>query len=438
MQVRQSECDVRCQNRRRLRLRTSHFALCTLVAAALVSGCNPTGSFRLPEWMDPFPRDDPKVDYTSPEGSYELRNGQMVPVMSAPAYGGDFEGAMQLFNQKDYAKAEPIFRKIADNQKNTLQVLEGARWFQAECFYKQGLYPDAAERYLQLLHTFPSAAHGEQCRKKLFDIANYWLDETRDQMEQAREVREGKRWFTTPIAPVHFEDSKPLLDIEGHALRMLEAVYMTNPHGELADKALFYLGSVKFYREDYREADHYFYTLVKTRPKSEHAAKALELSIICKEICTGGPDYDGRRLQEARDLITMARHAYPELSRGNEQFLTKQMVAINKLEAEKDFNTARFWDRTGHPGSAYFCYEIVKRRYPGTSYAEKAEQRMNELRAKAEQEQQKLAAAAQAAGTPAPGAPAGPAPQPRSTLPGPEAGPQPRTLPPGMTDGGPR
>ncbi len=416
--------DVRCQHRGLLRLRTSHVALGTLLATALLSGCNPTGSFRLPEWMDPFPRSEPKIDYTSPEGSYELRNGQIVPVMAAPTLGGDFEGALQLYNQKEYARAEPIFRKIADHQKNTLQVLEAARWFQAECFYKQGLYPDAAERYLQLINTFPSAVHGEECRQKLFDIANYWLDETRDQMEQAREVREGKRWFTTPIAPVHFEDSKPLLDIEGHALRMLEAVYMTNPHGKLADKSLFYLGSVKFYREEYREADNFFYTLVKTLPKSPHAPKALELSIVCKEICTGGPDYDGRRLQEARDLISMARTAYPELAKGNDQFLTKQMVAINKLEAEKDFNTPKFWDRTGHPGSAYFCYEIVKRRYPGTSYAEQAEKRMLELRTKAEKEQHNQPQA----GDSTPQAP-------RSVVPGPEAGPAPRVLPPGMSDG---
>ncbi len=51
---------------------------------------------------------------------------------------------------------------------------------------------------------------------------------------------------------------------------------------------------------------------------------------------------------------------------------------------------AEFWRRTGHPGSAYFYYEIVRRRYPDTrpdSAASRATQRMLEIRAKMEKEQ---------------------------------------------------
>ena len=85
-------------------------------------------------------------------------------------------------------------------------------------------------------------------------------------------------------------------------------------------------------------------------------------------ICVGGPHYDGRKLQEARDLITKARNGYGGLSHGNEQFLTKQLVQIHLMQAEKDYDTAKLYERIGHPGSAYFCYEIVKRRYPGTPF----------------------------------------------------------------------
>src|SRR5208282_5017047 len=173
----------------------------------------------------------------------------------------------------------------------------------AECLYKQTKYPAAGDRYLQLLNEYPSAAHGDEARQRLFDIANYWLDETRDQMEKTKEVTEGKRWFTPPLTLVHFETSKPFLDIEGHAVRMLEGIHMTDPRGPLGEKALFFLASIKFYRHDYTDADHYFYQLVTNYPNSPHAPNAMKLSIICKEICTHGPDYDGRRLQEARDLI---------------------------------------------------------------------------------------------------------------------------------------
>jgi len=406
-----------------------------LVAALLTAAPGCQGSmFQVPESMAFWEKHTTKVDYTTPEDAYVLRGGEMVPDQGLPTLGGDFEGARQLFQQKEYDKAEPIFGKIADNSKNVVQVVETARYYQAECLYKQGKYPGAGDHYIQLLNNFPSAAHGDEARQRLLDIANYWLDETRDQMEKAKEVREGKRWFTPPITPVHFEDSKPFLDIEGHAIRLLEAVHMTDPRGPLGEKALFYLASVKFYRQSYADADHYFYQLVQNYPNSAHAPSAMKLSIICKEILTHGPDYDGRRLQEARDLIETAKRTYPELARGQEQFLAKQAVEIHNLEAERDYNIACFYDRTGHPGPAHFCYEIVKRRYPGTPFADKAAKRVIELEAKALREANR----AQAAGQPRPMLPeTGPVPRtltPGQPLPAPdgELGPAPRPLPPGL------
>src|SRR5580765_2610733 len=335
-------------------------ALLALGLLAALPGCQ-TGGFHMPESLAFWEKHEPKVDYTTPEEVLTLRGGEMVQEQTLPVLGGDFEGARQLFRDKEYVKAEPIFERIADNKKNTLQVLELSRYYQAECLFQRGKYPAAADRYLQLLNNFPSAAKGEECRKRLFDIANYWLDETRDQMEQAKDVRDGKRWFTMPIMPVHFEDSKPLLDIEGRAIKVLEAVHMTDPRGPLGEKALFYIGSVKFYRESYVDAEHYFTQLWRNYPNGVHAPKALQLSIICNEIAQGGPDYDGRRLQQARDMIEAAKRSYPELQQTQGAWLTKQAVEIHSIQAEKDFNLAEFYQRTGHPGSAYFYYEIVKR-----------------------------------------------------------------------------
>lgn len=41
---------------------------------------------------------------------------------------------------------------------------------------------------------------------------------------------------------------------------------------------------------------------------------------------------------------------------------------------------AEYYEKTGHPGSAYFYYEIVRRRYPGTKYSDQATKRMAELK----------------------------------------------------------
>jgi outer membrane protein assembly factor BamD (BamD/ComL family) len=156
--------------------------------------------------------------------------------------------------------------------------------------------------------------------------------------------------------------------------------------GPLADKALFLAGTVKFYRQDYIDADHYFSQLVEMHQNSPLAPQALELAIISKHMSTGGPDYDGRKAAEARELVHKAQDKYPELANGKKDFLERQLVSINMQQAEKDYRTADFYRRTNHPGSAYFYYEIVKRRYPGTPLAEKADQRMKELEVKHQKE----------------------------------------------------
>ena len=55
--------------------------------------------------------------------------------------------------------------------------------------------------------------------------------------------------------------------------------------------------------------------------------------------------------------------------------------------AEGFSHLIEFWRRTGHPGSAYFYYGIVRNRYPGTKYFDMATERMHELRGAAAQEQ---------------------------------------------------
>src|SRR5262249_16455311 len=140
--------------------------------------------------------------------------------------------------------------------------------------------------------------------------------------------KDGTRWMVlTPVC--HFEKTKPFFDEEGRAMEKLEQVRYNDITGPLADKALFLAGSVKFYREDYKEADHYFSQLVLMHPNSSLASRAVELAIISKHMSTGGALYDGRKVAEARQLVHKALENYPELAAQKSDFLQRQLVGIN-------------------------------------------------------------------------------------------------------------
>jgi TolA-binding protein len=362
------------------------------------------------------------------------------PPTKAGKTAGDMDGAKELFRRSDYAAAEKVFHRIANDTKNSTQIAEEARYYEAESLRLQGHYTKAADTYSKLLKDFYSGQYREQANQRLFDIANYWLDDTRAEMEASRQKNEGKKWLVLPASYVHFEKSKPFLDEEGWAIEKMEEIVL-DIRSPLADRALFYIGSVKFYRKEYREADQHFSQLVKMRPESSLAPQALKMAIICKQLTTGGSDYDGRKTAEARELVLTAARTYPELAGKEKDFLNRQLYCINEQQADKDFKIAEFYRRTGHPGSAYFYYEIVRRRYPNTPYFDKATQCMHDLKAVLEKTQNKTAPVPPPA-RPGPGS--GPlgsemAPTPRQLVPGsplvypPETAPAPRVLPADVT-----
>jgi outer membrane protein assembly factor BamD (BamD/ComL family) len=316
--------------------------------------------------------------------------------------------AHDAFRQEQYAKAESLFEDVADDSNSPPALVMEAMYYRGESLRLQGKYPKAADVYGGMLNKFPQNPYRDQALQRLYDIACYWLKDTEDEMKEAKEVREGKRWFVTPRF-VSIDKTKPTIDREGRAIEVLENVRMYDVRGPLADSALYKCGAVKLFRENYREADYYFGQIVKHKD-SPLRPKALKLSIFCKNMCTGGSDFDGRKVAEARELVQTAFTAYPDLASENRDFLVKQLKGITLQQAEQDYKKAEFYARTGHPGSAYWYFEVVRRRYPDTKFAAQAVKRMNELRSHVEREQ-----GAQPPPSPS-GAPAG-APAPSAGVP---------------------
>ncbi len=344
----------------------------TRTAAALIGWTLAASGCQTFSW---FERSSPPV---AGQDGYVMRDGKLVQVVGGARGSPELTAAHEVYRAGDYGKAKSAFHKIAENKQNGPLVAEEARFYEAECLYKRDELPNACDTYNKLLLDFPASTYRDQAVRRMFDIANYWLDDSRAEMNAYREKREGKRWLVVP-AVFHFEKKKPFLDMEGRAVQALENVHVHDITGPLADKALFLAGGVKFFREDYKEADHFFTQVVDKHSNSPLAPQAVELAIIAKHMSTGGADYDGRKVAEARIMVDTALRNYPQLAQAKSGFLERQLGSITYQQAQKDYQTAEFYRRTKHPGSAYFYYEVVRRRYPGTKFAELATTRMQEL-----------------------------------------------------------
>ena len=143
-------------------------------------------------------------------------------------------GAREYFRLNKYAEAAALYSRVADNKKNPISAVAEARYYEAECYRLQGMYPRAADIYVDLLNKFPQNPYREQAVQHMFDIANYWLDDTRAEMREAKEKQDGKRWFVWPRF-FTWDKTKPFVDEKGRAMEKLEQVRYNDINGPLAD-----------------------------------------------------------------------------------------------------------------------------------------------------------------------------------------------------------
>ncbi|QJX00273.1 tetratricopeptide repeat protein [Frigoriglobus tundricola] len=287
--------------------------------------------------------------------------------------------AEEMFAGGQYEKARELFRGLADNQGNTAALAERARYMQAMCRYQQGQYPEACDTFHKVLLDFPIGTYRVDCCARMFEICDYWLDDFRTELEQRSNENGIMRW--RPGMPDWRDRTKPKIDQEGRTIEALERIHTNDPKGPIADKAIFWCGYINFIRGNFNEADHFFSQMVEMHPDSPLRPQALALAIQAKNSSTGGAVYDGRKCAEALQLVHVAEATVPELTNNPEmsEKLTRAKFAIRSQQAEKDFRTADYYERTGHPGSAVFYYELVRRRYAGTRYSDIATERQARL-----------------------------------------------------------
>jgi outer membrane protein assembly factor BamD (BamD/ComL family) len=334
-------------------------ALAALVLIALAPGCKSWSSFR--------------------DRAASVRASLFDSAYEDPRAEEKMANADQFFGEGNYQKAQDLYRELAENQGNPTDFAERARFMQAECRYARRQYPEAVDTYHKLLIDFPTGPHRREAAMRMYEIADYWLDDFRVELEKRSGEKGVLRW--KPRWPNALDRTKPLIDQEGRMLEAFEHIHTQDITGPESDKAIFWCGYVNYIRGNFQEADHFFSELIELHKDSPLRTQAISYAIQAKNNATGGPVYDTRKCAEALQLVYMAEASVPELTQNPEmaEKLTRAKFAIRLQQAEKDFRTAEYYERTGHPGSAVFYYELVRRRYAATKYADIATERKEHL-----------------------------------------------------------
>jgi outer membrane protein assembly factor BamD (BamD/ComL family) len=282
-----------------------------------------------------------------------------------------------LFRAQKYSTATKKFKEAAGRWPDS-KLQQDALFYLAESEFFDKQYPEAVAAYDKLLEEHPNTPHLDKVINRQFEIARYW--------EEHHEYQ--PHWATTPNV---LDETRPLFDTLGHALRTYEGIRLNDPTGPMADDAIMASGNSFFLRGRYGDADYQYELLRNEYPRSEHQFEAHILGLQCKLRKYQGPDYDATPLLEAKKLVKQLKVQFT--GQLNSKELTRQseiQAQLNQQLAERDMKMAKYFDDGAHYGSAKFYYAQLVRDYPNTPLANQAKERYLALGGKPDHPESKM------------------------------------------------
>lgn len=272
-----------------------------------------------------------------------------------------FTKAEQSMRSGDYDAALDAYETAIDLWPNS-PLEEDAMFMVGECYFFSDKYPAAYDAYEELLKKYKRSRHLEQVVVREFRIGQYWLDHhTKD-----------PSWIITPNIT---DKTRPRLDTLGQARRAFKSVRLNDPTGDLADDSLIVTANSHFTRGDWDEAAYHYTLLVREYPDSEHQYDAHVLGVQSHLRIYQGPAYDDTPLNESERLMKQVLRQFPQLPADQRERLTRVKAQIAAARAERDFNTAEFYEKQGFADSARQYYQDIAQEFPNTPHGQRAMQR---------------------------------------------------------------
>ncbi len=234
-----------------------------------------------------------------------------------------------------YVAGSSVFERAAKQFRGT-GVGETARFYQAECLYRQGDLWSAFDVYEQFLQEYAASSRRRAIVEREYVIGA----ELADQRQSS------------------------------HAEDVMEAVAHNASNGPLADDALMFIGRAQLDRERFEDARTTFDLVAQGYPKSKWNRAAIFMS--------GVADLrHSRFVPDNETLLERAQRAFEIYLRDQPdgQFADeakKLLGECKEKEAQTLLDVAHFYKKRGQPAAAAVYYRMVVAEHPETVPAESA------------------------------------------------------------------
>jgi outer membrane assembly lipoprotein YfiO len=232
------------------------------------------------------------------------------------------------------------FRKAAKRFKGTTTG-EAARFYQAECYFREDRVWKAFKTYERFVKEYPASRRMRSVIEREFLIGR-------------RLEEEGER---------------------GKVEHVMSAVAHNNPIGPWADDAYMALGRANIARERFGEARDYFDLVVLEYPRSEWVQAAVYMGGVADLEHSDFANDRQRLLERARSSFELYLRNAPD---GPFAADAQELLRDCREKQSRDMMTvAAFYERRKQPGAARVYYEEIVREFPATNAADTARTRLD-------------------------------------------------------------
>lgn len=331
----------------------------------------------------PVESQKPKTTITDMLDIDEMGKSFSKTVVGAAGYGPNKNLAQQLFDAAEQkyqeaselegAKRRELFSAAAAEfgwaayrwPDSALQ--EDSLFKAGEAYFFADEYSKAAGEFEKLLKGYPNSRYRETVSARRFEIGKYWLEIN----------QKNPHW---PIYPNMLDETRPLWDTPGEAMRIFDKLRLEDPTGKLADDAVYATANAHFAMGDYITASGDYKALIETYPHSEHQFDAHFMRLQAELYRYQGADYSADSLDEADKMIRQIKKQFPDEAEKHRTFLNRSYLKARYAKADRLYQRGQYYERQGHNRSARIFYDKVIDEFGDTKFGKDAEARLDAIK----------------------------------------------------------
>ncbi|MDG2469066.1 MAG: outer membrane protein assembly factor BamD [Pirellulaceae bacterium] len=235
-----------------------------------------------------------------------------------------------------------------------------------EAFFFADHYKKANDLFERLVKDYPGTRHMDVVMVRRFSIAKFWLELSKSNPQNF-------------LIANYSDESRPMRDAAGNAIRILDRMRIDDPTGKLADDATIALANAYFEQERYLDAADTYEDLRVNFPSSQHQFHSHLSEMKARLMAYQGPHYDGTHLETAQKLIKAILTQFPHEADEHKELLTRENARVRKMVAERQLALASYYEARGAYEAAEMQYQQVLREFGQTPIADTAKNRMDAI-----------------------------------------------------------